>query len=66
MTETLFGSLKVERIHGMEFTTHREAKDATLDWLLWYSRSRMHSTLNYLSPAQFEQNADARTLVLTA
>ena len=23
----------------MEFTTHREAKDATLDWLLWYSRS---------------------------
>ena len=49
-SETLFGSLKVERLHGMEFRNHREAKDATLDWMLWYNGSRMHSTLNYLSP----------------
>ena len=59
-SETLFGSLKVERIHGMKFANHREAKDATLDWLLWYNGSRMHSTLNYLSPAQFEQQAIAQ------
>ncbi len=39
----------------MEFRNQRQAKDATLDWLLWYNGSRMHSTLNYLSPAQFEQ-----------
>jgi transposase InsO family protein len=58
-SETLFGSLKVERLHGMEFKSHREAKDATLDWLLWYNGSRMHSTLRYLSPAQFEQQAIA-------
>jgi transposase InsO family protein len=58
-SETLFGSLKVERLHGMEFKNHREAKDATLDWLLWYNGTRMHSTLNYLSPAQFEQQAIA-------
>ncbi|MBW4028221.1 MAG: IS3 family transposase [Acidobacteria bacterium] len=32
-SETLFGSLKVERLHGMTFHSHREAKDATLDWL---------------------------------
>ena len=25
-----------------------------LAWLLWYNRRRMHSTLNYLSPAEFE------------
>ncbi len=37
--ETLFGSLKVERLHGMDFHTHREAKDATLEWLLWYNGS---------------------------
>ena len=55
MTETLFGSRKVECLHGMEFRNQRQAKDATLDWLLWYNGSRMHSTLNYLSPAQFEQ-----------
>ena len=65
-SETLFGSLKVERLHGMEFKSHREAKDATLDWLLWYNGSRMHSTLNYLSPTQFEQQALALQLALAA
>ena len=65
-SETLFGSLKVERLHGVEFKTHREAKDATLEWLLWYNRTRMHSTLRYLSPAQFEQQAKARTLARAA
>ena len=65
-SETLFGSLKVERLHGMSFHNHREAKDATLEWLLWYNRSRMHSTLRYLSPAQFEQLANAPTQALAA
>ncbi len=65
-SETLFGSLKVERLHGMQFNSHREAKDATLDWLLWYNRSRLHSTLRYLSPAQFEQQANARQHALAA
>ena len=65
-SETLFGSLKVERLHGMTFHNHREAKDATLDWLLWYNRSRMHSTLGYLSPAQFEQQANVRQLAPAA
>ena len=59
-SETLFGSLKVERPHGTQFKTHREGKDETLNWLLWYNGSRMHSTLNYRSPAQFEQQAAAR------
>ena len=55
-SETLFGSLKVERLHGQRFITRRHAKDETLAWLLWYNQSRLHSTLNYVSPAQFEQN----------
>jgi putative transposase len=54
VTETLFGSLKVERLYGERFETIRQAKDAVLAWLLWYNRKRMHSTLNYVSPAEFE------------
>ena len=65
-SETLFGSLKVERLHGTQFKTHREGKDETLNWLLWYNRSRLHSTLNYLSPTQFEQQARAQQLALAA
>jgi len=55
-SETLFGSLKVERLYGQKFKTRREAKDETIAWLLWYNRTRLHSTLAYISPVQFEQN----------
>jgi putative transposase len=36
-SETLFGSLKVERLHGQRFETIRQAKDETIAWLLWYT-----------------------------
>jgi len=55
-SESLFGSLKVERLHGQHFKSRRQAKDETLAWLLWYNRTRLHSTLAYVSPMQFEQN----------
>ena len=54
VTETLFGSLKVEALYGERFETIRQAKDAVLGWLLWYNRKRMHSTLHYVSPVEFE------------
>jgi transposase InsO family protein len=53
-SETLFGSLKVERIDGEHFQTIREAKDAVVGWMYWYNHSRMHSTLAYRSPAECE------------
>ena len=34
VTETFFGSLKVERLHGERFETIRQAKDVVLAWLL--------------------------------
>ncbi len=41
---------------GLLFKTRREAKDETIDWLLWHNRDRLHSTLPYVSPMQFERN----------
>jgi transposase InsO family protein len=55
VTETLFGSLKVERLHGMRFATRRQAKDEVMDWLMFYNGKRLHSTLAYLSPMAFEK-----------
>ena len=64
-SETLFGSLKVERLHGEKFQTIRAAKDETIAWLLWYNQTRMHSTLGYVSPMEFEQDwADAKMKIL--
>jgi len=63
-SETLFSSLKVERLYGQRFQTIREAKNEVIAWLLWYNRTRMHSTLNYVSPVQFEHDwADALTKI---
>ena len=53
---TLFGSLKVERLHGQRFVARRQAKDEVIAWLLWYNQTRLHSTLTYLSPVRFEQD----------
>ena len=55
-SETLFGSLKVERLYGQKFDTRRQAKDEIIDRLLWYNRTRLHSTLAYVSPMKFEQD----------
>ncbi|WP_275451969.1 IS3 family transposase [Pseudomonas syringae] len=55
-SETVFGSLKVERLHGLRFKTRRAAKDEVINWLLWYNQERLHSTLHYVSPMQYEQN----------
>jgi transposase InsO family protein len=55
-SETLFGSLQVEGLHGQTFATRRQAKDEVIDRLLWYNRARLHSTLAYVTPMKFEQN----------
>ena len=55
-SETVFGSLKVERLHGLRFKTRRAAKVEVIYWLLWYNQKRLHSMLHYVSPMQYEQN----------
>jgi putative transposase len=55
-TESLWGSLKVGRLHGMRFETRRQAMDEVIDWLMFYNHRRLHSTLGYISPMQFENN----------
>lgn len=48
-------SLKVEAIHGERFATRDQAKAEVFDYIeVYYNRSRLHSTLGYLSPDQYE------------
>ncbi len=65
-TESLWGSLKVGRLHGRRFKTRREAMDEVIDWLNFYNHKRLHSTLGYLSPMQFEKTCLAEKGPLAA
>ena len=48
-------SLKVEAIHGERFATREQAKAHVFEYIeVDYNRNRLHSTLGYLSPDEFE------------
>lgn len=65
-TESLWRSLKVAQIHGQSFETHRQAMDEVIDWLTFYNRRRLHPTLGYVSPMQYEEKWFANQLRLAA
>jgi putative transposase len=48
-------SLKVEAIHGEKLLARDQAKNHMFDYIdVYYNRKRLHSSLNYLSPENFE------------
>jgi putative transposase len=56
VAESFFGTLKTELIHARVFATRDLAKMVIVEWIeVFYNRQRLHSSLNYLSPVQFEQ-----------
>jgi putative transposase len=56
--ESFFHTLKVELIHRTRFKTRAEAKAAIFEYIeVWYNRQRMHSSLGYCSPMEYERAA---------
>ena len=52
---SLFGSLKSESLDRHDFEARRAASDEIKAWITTCNHTRLHSTLGYLSPMQFEK-----------
>ncbi len=56
VAEAFFKTLKHELIDRQSWPTKAQARTAIFEFIeAFYNRERLHSTLGYLSPAQFEE-----------
>lgn len=54
--ESFFASLKKELVHDADFATRAEARAAIFEYIeVFYNGQRRHSSLGYVSPAEYEQ-----------
>jgi transposase InsO family protein len=56
MAESFFASLKRELVDDEHFATRAEARTAVFEWLVWYNTDRLHSSLDYRPPVEYEQH----------
>ena len=52
--ESFFSSLKAELVSSSRFANSRDAEIAVGDYLRFYNQYRLHSALDYRTPAQYE------------
>lgn len=58
VVESFFATLKRELIDGEVYRTRDEAAAAIFEWIEgWYNPQRLHSTLDYKSPIEFENQS---------
>ena len=56
VVESFFGTLKQERVQWQSYQTRYEAQQDILDYIsMFYNSYRLHSTLGYVSPNEFER-----------
>jgi putative transposase len=59
VTESAFSTVKSECLFDKVFRTRAESRSAIFDYIeSFYNRVRRHSSLGYLSPEDFEKNAE--------
>lgn len=55
MVESFFGSMKTEWVHHQRYETRQQAMQSIFEYIeVFYNRQRLHSSLGYVSPAEYE------------
>ena len=53
--ESFFKTLKVERVHRLQYTSRSQARLDIVNWMEgFYNSRRLHSSIDFRSPADFE------------
>ena len=55
LSESFFASIKGELLDLQTWPTRAVARRAIVEYIAWYNGTRLHSTLGYRSPAEFEE-----------
>jgi transposase InsO family protein len=56
VVESFFHTLKTELVYFETYYTREDARNSIFEYIeTYYNQTRLHSTLNYCSPVQFEQ-----------
>ena len=55
VSESFFATLKAELVADAKWASKSQAKREVTEYLNWYNFDRRHSTLGYLSPAEYEK-----------
>ncbi|MDT7857210.1 IS3 family transposase [Rubrivirga sp. S365] len=60
-TESFFGTLKSEAVHGRRFETQAELRSALFDYIeTFYNTRRRHTSLGFLTPVEHEDRHHQR------
>jgi len=66
VAESFFATLKKELVHGRSWPSKAELRTEVFEYVeVFYNRRRRHSTLGFLSPAQFEDQTPTMTEKIT-
>jgi putative transposase len=58
LAESFLASLKGECLDQQPWPTRTAARVATVQYIVWYNGTRLHSALGYTVPDQFETTTD--------
>lgn len=66
VAESFFATLKGELVVGSDWQTREAARTAIFEYIeVWYNRSRLHSSIGYMSPEAYELSLTTRAPELT-